>query len=604
MSKFCLETSVIALIFLTALYPHNAFPQATADATSTSDFPKIQLAQTADIKVVFLGISSDYVDESMFLSRVTRNVKQFAQPNNMTWNLNMSIALHEFPPDVMTSLTENAYSFEGVAYYNITLLETLLLQFDYLAVPNKGYLFVFMSIPDGGVDHSWFFVEERPDLFLGRTDFLDSQSSKYWAFPPSFGGAHRALYFDMSELIEKNPGKAAVTNNAIGLFNNALSDVFVNLLGATDSRMIIADTQRYENYEVKILWLNGTDDEFPTQRIERAFEDLMPWTNWTVTTQIKDMDAGLNSLVESRTTELTKPLNYSFSLANGSTYLIQAERNVQWDVFQDSGEHDPITQYLFEHVKDYFNLTDLEDRSIIPVVLLQTQNDTAIGGVAGIGPAISWFSRNIIIMGYQGGTLERMGESGPTFLTQQLRHEIGHWVSLSHHSARFDLGYPKVICSMRSLTNRFCAFCKDARARMSFISYYKATTELISNNQAQTGLFENELETAARLFNEREYANAIETIISVYNDVQPPPSSAIDFRPILLIITTAAVVVGVALVLRKRLKLSTLKALSRRGSQVKILPAAPFYVLSALHKVKECSKSRVLCKCPLASLGF
>ena len=541
------------------------FPQAIADATSTIDLPEIQLTQTADIKVVFLGVSSDYVDESMFLSRVTRSVKQFAQPNNMTWSLNVSVALHEFPPDVMTSLVDNAYNSEGTTYYNITLLDTLLLQLGYLAVPDRGYLFVFMSIPDGEVDHSWLYVEERPDLFLGRTDFFDGQSSKYWAFPPYFAGAHRALYFDLGDLIEKNPAKAAVTNNAIGLFNNALSDVFVNLLGATDSRMIIADTQRYENYEVRILWLNGTGAQFPTQRIEQAFEDLMPWTNWTLTTQIKDMDAGLNSLVESRTTELAKPLNYSFSLANGSTYLIQAKRNVQWDVFQDSGEHDPITQYLFEHVKDYFNLTDLEDRSIIPVVLLQTKHDTAIGGVAGIGPAISWFPHNIIIMGYQGSTLERVGESGPTFLIQQLRHEIGHWVSLSHHSIRFDLGYPKVICSMRSLTNRFCTFCKDARIRMSFISYYKATTELISNDQAQTGLFENELEAAARLFNEWDYANAVETIISVYKDVQAPQTSTIDFRWILLIITTAAVTIGLALVFRKRLKLSKSKALSQKA---------------------------------------
>jgi len=295
------------------------------------------------------------------------------------------------------------------------------------------------------------------------------------------------------------------------------------------------------------------------------------------------MDAELNQFIESRTTQLAKPLNYSFSLANGSTYLIQAERNVQWDVYQDSGEHDPLTQYLFEHVKDYFSLTDLEDRSIIPVVLLQTQNDTAIGGFAGIGPGISWFSRNIIIMGYQGGTLERMGESGPIFLIHKLRHEIGHWVSLSHHSARSELGYPKVICSMRSLTNQFCAFCKDARARMSFISYYKATAELISNNQAQSELFESELETATQLFNEWDYANAIERIISVYHDVQAQQPSTTDFRLILLIITTVAVVIGLALFLRKRRRLSELKAPSGKAQT---LASAPYR--SVAHRLTIC----------------
>jgi len=572
MLPFCLKASIISLIFLTALYPHSIFPHAAVDATNTIFLPEIQLSQTANIKVVFLGVSSDYIDEGMFLPRVTRSVKQFVQPNNMTWNLNVSIVFHEFPLDVMASLMDNSYNFEGTTYYNITLLDRLLSQFDYLAVPNKGYLLVFMLIPDTGVNHSWFYVQERPDLFLGRTDSFDGAPFKYWAFPSYFGGIRRALYFDLSDLIQKNSSETAVTNNAIGLFNNALSDVFVNLLGATDLRMIAADMQRYENYEVKILWLNGTDEEFGTQRIKQAFEDLMPWTNWTITVQTKAMNAELNGFLESRTTELAKPINYSFSLANGSRFLIQANRNVQWDVFRDPGEKDPLSEYLFEHVKDYFNLTDLEDRSIIPVVLLQTRNDTAIGGVAGIGPSISLFSRNIIIMGYQGGTLKAMGESGPIFLTHQLRHEIGHWVSLSHHSARFELGYPKIICSMRSLTNQFCAFCKDARARMSFISYYKATTELISNNQAKAELLRDKLEDATQLFDEWDYAKAVETIISVYNDAQAPTSSVIDSRWIWLAITGIVVIVGLALVFRKRLKLLGLKVFSRRGSQVQILP--------------------------------
>jgi len=333
----------------------------TVKAWDPSNLPLINLTQTTNMKVVFLGIPSDYVDESSFLSRIPVSIDQFAYPNNMTWNLNVSVVFHEFPTDVMNILIDNAYHSEGTAYYNITLLDELLSQLEYLAIPRHGNLLIFTWIPDGGVNHSWFYIQERQDLFLGRTDFFDSQPFRYWAFPPYFGGIRRVLYFDLSDIIEKTPVKTIVTDMAIRLFNNALSDVFVNMLGAIDSRMIAADMQRYENYEVKILWLNETDDQPVLERIERAFEDLMPWTNWTITVQTKPMNADLNNLIESRTVELSKPLNYSFSLANGSRFSIIANRNVIWEVWKDSGEYDPISQYLFDHVKDYFNLTDLEN---------------------------------------------------------------------------------------------------------------------------------------------------------------------------------------------------------------------------------------------------
>jgi len=498
-------------------------------ALGRSNLPLINLTQITNMRVVFLGVPSDYVDENSFLSRIPGSIDQFAHPNNITWNLNVSVVFHEFPMDVMNSLIDNAYHSEGTAYYNITLLDKLLSQLEYLAIPRHGNLVVFMWIPDNGVNHSWFYVQERPDLFLGRTDFFDGTPSRYWAFPPYFGGPRRVLYFDLSDVTERTPMKTVVADTAIRLFNNGLVNMFVNLLGASDSRMIAADMQRYENYVVKILWLNGTDDQLDLERIEKAFEDLLPWTNWTITAPARPMDDELNNLIGSRTVELSKPLNYSFSLANGSRFVIQANKNVMWEVWKDSGEYDPINQYLFEHVKDYFNLTDLEDKSVIPVVFLQLRNDTAIGGVAGIGPGVSWFPYNLIIIGYQGSSVNAMGESGQILLTHQLRHEMGHWVSLSHYSTRIESEYPKVICSMRTLTNQFCTFCKDARARMSFISYYQAITELHSNssdlldrygNQESLNLIINELNNSLQLFYDWEYAESVRTVAEIYHELE------------------------------------------------------------------------------------
>jgi len=583
-----LKAVALELIVLVALNSYGVFRCATVTALDLPDFPEINLTQTANLRILFLGVSPDYIDESNFVSRIIQSTSQFDHPNNMTWNLNVSIVFHEFPVNIMNSLINNAYHFEGTTHYNMTLLDELLSQLECLAVPKQGYLIIFMWVPDGGVNHSWFYIQERPNLFLGRTDFFDGSPSRSWAFPSYFGGMRRALYFDLSDVIEKTPMKTIVTDTAIRLFNNALSDVFVNLLGVTDSRMIAADMQIYENYEVKILWLNGTGDQLQLERIEKAFEDLMPWTNWTITVETKPMDDGLNDLVENRTTNLSKPINYSFLLANGSRFAIEANRNVIWEVWKDSGENDPISQYLFDHVKDHFNLTDLDDKSIIPVMLLQLRNDTGIGGFAGIGPGVSWFPYNVIIMGYQGGTVTAMGESGPIVLTHQLRHEIGHWVSLSHHSARYELGYPKVVCSMRSVTNQFCAFCKDARARMSFISYYQAITELLSNssdvlnrygNQESLNSIIGKLSRSLQLFSDWDYVESIRTAIQTYHQTEDAISEAqyqgfLYTHVIPITITLAAVaflstVILVRIRMRRRMKQSTKNAQVTPGSRFK-----------------------------------
>ncbi len=485
-----------------------------------SDYPDLQdfLSQTADISVSFLGIPSEYIDQSILQNSLTGSVSQFAAPNTITWSLNISISFHVLPDNLTDRLNQNSHHYSSMNYYNVALFDQLYTEIYDQTIPNEGYQLVFTWIPDNDTSHSWFYVNERPDLFLGRTDSFNGYASQYWMFPPNFGGIHRTMYSDVSDLMRTNPTKTTVTNTVISLFNNAIPDIFPNLLGKTDPRMLEADTQKYEKYEVRIFWLNGTDDEqFPTDKIKNAFQDLMPWTNWTVTTQKMLMPAELSNLIENRTHQLSVPTNYSFTLANGSQYTIEAHRNLEWNVQQDSGENDPLSQYLFAHTKEYFNLTDLTDKSVIPVIILETRNDTGISGTAGIGPGISWFPHNTVILGIQGGTIKTMQESGPILLAHQIRHEIGHWTSLPHHSAVYGTSYPKVVCSMRSITDRFCMFCKDARARMSFISYYNATVQVLSANQAKKDFLRNEIKNAAAEFQNWAYTEAMESIVSVYD---------------------------------------------------------------------------------------
>ena len=92
MLRFHLKTSVAGLILFAVVYPHYVFQPIIVELPSTLNLPLIQLNQTANIKVVFLGVPLEHIDENMFLSHVPRNVSQFAHPNSMTWNLNISTA--------------------------------------------------------------------------------------------------------------------------------------------------------------------------------------------------------------------------------------------------------------------------------------------------------------------------------------------------------------------------------------------------------------------------------------------------------------------------------------------------------------------------------
>ncbi len=516
-----------------------------AKISEGQDLPEIQANQTADMKVVFLGIPQEFVDESEFVERANRSVIQFAHPNAMTWNLNISVLFREFAESMVDLLRNDAYRSKGVDYYNISLFDTIISQFEDLAVPKHGYLIMFLWVPCNTSHYSWFHVQERPDLFLGRTDYLTGVPINYWAFPPSFGGIRRALYFDVSEIMEKTPTKEMLTDTSISFFSRSLSDIFPNLLGAEDSRMIEADTQTCKDYHVRILWLNGTGEHLAFNELEDSFEELMPWTDWTITMESKPMDSALNNLIEDLTEELTDPLNYSFVLPNGTHIVMEASRNLRCDFYADSGEHDPLICYFFDHVDDYFDLTDPADKSFIPVVFLQLRNDTAFGHAPQAG--VSWFLNNIIIVGFQGSLCTNTGESGNMFLLQILRHEIGHWLSLSHHSSNLELGFPKIICSMRSITNRFCAFCKEARARMSFMSFYNKAARVLAEDETRAEASKDDLEKAPDLFYNWRYTEAIETVFFVLAET---PSQDVD--QILVVITSIIVGAFILVLLLKK----------------------------------------------------
>lgn len=139
----------------------------------------------------------------------------------------------------------------------------------------------------------------------------------------------------------------------------------------------------------------------------------------------------------------------------------------------------------------------------------------------------------MIIVAFQGSALTDLGESGPILLVHLLRHEIGHWVSLIHHSSTFDSDYPKIICSMRSMTTEFCAFCKDARARISFISYYNSTIELLTKNQTKAAILKDQLNNTLQLFYHWNYTEALKEITTIYYglDTTPPKISNVTQTP-------------------------------------------------------------------------
>lgn len=530
-STLCLFSLIIVFSLFIITSPNTDLSSANATANAL-ELQAINMNQTADMKLAFLGIPIEYINQTRLASLLPQTIKQFAYPNTITWALNFSFVFAPFPEYVSDSLNESAFCLGSTVYLNITFLDSMLSQLPELTIPESGYLLTFLSIPNA-TGHSWFYVQERPDLFLNRTDYFNGVPFKYWIFPPNFGGLRRVVYFDISETMQQSPTESSVTSTVSTLITNSLGDIFTNLGGNIDPRWIAADTQKYLNYNVRILWLNGTEGQTPINldQIHASFEDLMPWTHWNATIETESADKLLNDLIQSRTLDLPTPLNYTILLSNGTQLTIQSQRNVNWNPYANSGEYDPINQYFFEHVKDYFNLADLDDKSVIPVILMQLDNNTAFGGSFQAG--VSWFPYNMIITAFQGSILTDLGEIGQIGLTHLLRHEIGHWVSLIHHSSDFASGYPKIICSMRSMTNEFCAFCKDARARISFISYYNSTIELLAKNQTKAMVFQDQLSNALQLFYDWNYTEALNEIVTIYYqlDTTPPEISNVVQTP-------------------------------------------------------------------------
>jgi hypothetical protein len=491
-------------------------PESVAVHDGAGAPPPINLNQTAEIKALFLSVPSEYVNATAFRSQVCPRVSQFAPPNTMTWTLNHSLHFADLPPNVQDTLIDDAFQWNEINYYNVTLLDALLLHFDELAAPERGYRVVFLWITDGGLAHSWFHIPERPDLFLGRLDLFNGVEQRVWEAPACFGGLGRTLYFDVSALMEATPTTPSVTAAVVELFNEGLTDLFPDFLGSTDSRMGEADTQMYENYKVKVLWFNGAGRHLLPEQIIEAYQNLMPWTTWEVTVETALMDAALINLLGNATLDLPQPLNYTFVLPNGTRGSVMAQRNVQVDLYGDSGEFDPVVRFFFDNVEDYFALTDSDDKSTIPVIFLQLDDDTVFAGSPQAG--VSWFPYNVIVVGFQGSWVTQTGESGPRFLTHLLKHEIGHWLSLAHHSPDYGDVPAKIVCQMSCFTPRCCAFCRDARARLSFMAYYDVVLGALASNQVANTTLE-ELNYALQLFADWQYVTAVETIASMFHTV-------------------------------------------------------------------------------------
>jgi len=73
------------------------------------------------------------------------------------------------------------------------------------------------------------------------------------------------------------------------------------------------------------------------------------------------------------------------------------------------------------------------------------------------------------------------------------------------------------------MTNEFCAFCKDARARISFISYYNSTIELLTKNQTKATILQDQLNNALQSFYDWNYTEALNEIVTIYYELDTTP---------------------------------------------------------------------------------
>jgi len=507
---------------------NNIGSSAIAETANAPVLPQVSLSQTANMKLAFLGIPADYIDQEMLLSYLHHTFLQFdSDPYPMAWKLNFSFVFYPFPQNISSSLSDNVLYSAGSVCFNTTLLDDLLSQSQELAIPQCGCLLAFMWIPNE-IGHQWFYIpQDTPDVLFNATIYDNGILQASSGFTQDFGGLRRAVYFDVSQMMEQVPTESLVTSTVMSLVDSSLRDIFPDMLGtALGSSWVPADVQTYQNYTVKILWINGTGEQLPIGIVQQGLEDLMPWTNWTVTEQTEPADATLNSLVENRTTELATPSNITIVLSNGTRFVLETRRSLNWNW----NEADPINAYFIHNLQSYFNLTGFEDKSVIPVILLQLDNDTAsLGG-------ITLFPDDLILIGAQGSFLTDMGGYGLFEAMHILKHEVGHWVGLTHHQD----SAARMICPMHASGPEveggaaFCAFCKDARARMSFMSYYNQTISLLSSNHAETQELASKLNDSLTLFYNWDYTEAVEKIASIYYapDTTPPTIANVTQTPL------------------------------------------------------------------------
>jgi hypothetical protein len=437
---------------------------------------------------------------------------QFDREFQLNWSLEPEVLFDIFPEICFEDLLSNAYRSNGTTYLNVTRFNEC--SQSHITTLETGYTIAFIALPDELENYSWFFIDKRPDFLLGRIDSFNGIEIKLWEYPARFGGLNRTIYFDITSITRQDYTSSLLTEIVLDHIHASLSDMFPSLLGAEVSDYMEADTQRYESYNIDILVLSEDCATLGFDKIETSFEDLMPWTTWTVDVKSEYMEAQLQEIISNKTVSLTDPLAYWWQSPDGSVGNSTCNFDVQWTWTKN----DPLNSFLIDRLQDYFGIANLDDKSKIPVVLLVMPEDVAFAGTAGIGAGVCLFSSGIVVMGVHRSLVDTMGVCGQLFAENLLRHEIGHWLSISHHSSGLH-EYPKMLCSMRALCSKFCDFCRDARFRMSYMSYLNYTMSILAESQTSQDILDD-IEESKSCFYLWEYKTAITILLDVLNRIE------------------------------------------------------------------------------------
>ncbi|NHJ12981.1 MAG: hypothetical protein EAX95_04855 [Candidatus Thorarchaeota archaeon] len=547
-----LQTPFAFLVLITLLLLEPTYPVGLADPSilpgSDSNFvdlPLLDMNQTAEIRILFQGINETSVDEFVIRAALPRCCSQFHSESSINWSLDYSLSFMNFPSEIAHDLSSNSYEIDGMLYLNSTLLDEHMSSLS--EIPAGGYLLSFMCLPSFLNNHSWFYVDQKPDSLLGRIDFFGNTITKIWECTSKFGGLSRAVFFDISSIVYGGITKSALTSTVIDSLKASIPGMFPDLLGAEESEMIEADRQMYENYFIDALILAESDCSLRFEGLTQSFVRLMPWTTWNLSIRYQDVDAQLSNLISSRTLSPYGPLNYTWRFPNGTHESIICDSNVVWDWT----ENDPINEYLFGKLEDYFPGANLDDMSKIQVAMLILPENTSFGGTPGIGAGVCWFSHGIVIMGVHRSVVYNMDEVGPIYLTNLLRHEIGHWLSLSHHATAGST-FPKTLCSMSAVCSDFCSYCRDARARMSYLSYFNFTRLLLMRSESVSDSILVDFAQSIESFYNWNYTVAIQSLVDIRHQIEQNAQAALLLWQILTGSLPIFVIAFVAFVMVRR----------------------------------------------------